>query len=382
MGVWRGAIAGLCLLTLLVLGLSQADKYQQRQQLQKELQSIQRQMGALRSTIAEKRRQERKVRRDIAELDAQIASVSTRLRHTRAELANARKEQAELAKRLKILTERLQQRANLLAQRLRAAYKHRSISLLVLFSGARNVQDLSSRSYVMRQIVKADRALLDQVRAAQQEVAQAKAQMDALVRRISRLEANLKSQQQELTETQLEKKETLADIARERALYERQLAILEAESQAIARRLRALMETGAGRARADKRWSGRFIRPVNGAITSRYGMRLHPIFKVRKMHNGIDISAPHGAPIVAADSGVVVEAGYIWGYGYTVIIDHGGGVATLYAHCSALLVSAGQAVQGGQSIARVGSTGYATGPHLHFEVRINGDPVDPAQYGF
>lgn len=383
MGVlWRRIAFGLCLLTLLVGGLSQADKQQQRQQLQKKLQNIEGQMGALRSSIAEKKRQERKVRRDIAELDAKITEVSARLQRTRQQLAEARKKQKELAKRLEMLTQRLQRRMNLLAQRLRSAYKYRSVSTLTLISGARNLQELSSRGYVLRQIIKTDRELLDQVREAQQEVAQAKAEMDALVSRISALEADLRQQKQELQEAQNEKKEALEEIAQERALYERQLAILEAESQAIARRLRALMETEAGRARAEKRWTGRFIRPVNGTLTSRFGMRVHPIFKIRKMHTGIDISAPHGTPISAADNGVVVEAGYIRGYGYTVIIDHGGGVATLYAHCSALLVSAGQEVRRGQTIARVGSTGYSTGPHLHFEVRINGEPVDPAQYGF
>lgn len=382
MGGWRGIAIVVALLTLLMGGLPQADKQQQRQQLQSQLRSLQGKMGALRSTINEKKQQERKVRRDIAELDAQIASVSKRLRQTRAELAYARKRQAELAKKLEVLTARLKRRAELLAQRLRSAYKYRSISVLTLISGARNLQELSSRSYALRQIVKTDRQLLDQVRADQQAVAEAKAEMDAVVRRISRLEANLRAEEQELKDAQQEKKETLEAISRERALYERQLAILEAESQAIARRLRALMETGAGRARADKRWSGRFIRPVSGRITSGYGMRVHPIFKVRRMHTGIDISAPHGTPIVAADDGVVVGAGYIRGYGNTVIIDHGGGVATLYAHCSAILVSEGQEVKRGQTIARVGSTGYATGPHLHFEVRINGDPVNPAEYGF
>jgi murein DD-endopeptidase MepM/ murein hydrolase activator NlpD len=141
------------------------------------------------------------------------------------------------------------------------------------------------------------------------------------------------------------------------------------------------METPKGRARADRPWSGRFIRPVDGRLTSGFGMRVHPIFKVRKMHTGIDIAAPTGTPIRAADGGVVVEAGYLRGYGYTVIIDHGGGVATLYAHCSAILVAVGQEVKRGQTIARVGSTGYSTGPHLHFEVRVNGEPVNPLGYG-
>ncbi len=381
-GVRHGSWLAIVLIALCLLAPAQTDRTQQQQKLQNELQTIQGQMGKLRTEIDKKRREERKVQRDIGELDRQISQVTDRLRQTRNRLSVARKEQTELAKRLEMLTQRLQRRHNLLAQRLRSAYKHRSVSYLSVLAGAHSMRELSSRGYVLRQIIRTDRELLDQVRADQQAVAKAKARMDALVSQIAGLEGDLKSQAIELADAQAEKRELLKDISRERALYERQLAELEAESQAIARRLRALMERGAGRARADKPWTGRFIRPVNGRLTSGFGMRVHPIFRVRKMHTGIDISAPTGTPILAADSGVVVEAGYIRGYGYTVIIDHGGGVATLYAHCSALLVRVGQEVRQGQTIARVGSTGYSTGPHLHFEVRINGEPVNPAQYGF
>ncbi len=379
-GGWLTALL-IALMLCLPSGAQQDKTQQQRQKLQSELQSLQGEIGKLRGAIDQKRREERKVRRDLSELDQAITRVTGRLRDTRARLAQARKEQAELAKRLEMLTQRLRRRESLLAQRLRAAYKYRSVSYLSLLTNARSINELNSRSYVLRQIVKTDRELLEQVRADQQAVAEAKAKMDALVRRIAGLEADLRSQQTELTEAQEEKQELLKDISRERALYERQLAELEAESRAIAQRLRALMASGKGRARAEQPWSGRFIQPVSGRLTSGFGMRVHPIFKVRKMHTGIDIAAPAGTPIRAADSGVVVEAGYLRGYGYTVIIDHGGGVATLYAHCSALLVSVGQEVKRGQTIARVGSTGYSTGPHLHFEVRVNGEPVNPLSYG-
>jgi murein DD-endopeptidase MepM/ murein hydrolase activator NlpD len=121
-------------------------------------------------------------------------------------------------------------------------------------------------------------------------------------------------------------------------------------------------------------------RPVPGAITSGFGYRMHPIFHVRKLHTGVDMHAGMGESIKAAAAGTVVFAGWRGGYGKCVIIDHGGGLATLYAHQSEILVSVGQVVKRGVVIGKVGSTGYSTGPHLHFEVRVNGTPVDPVGY--
>jgi murein DD-endopeptidase MepM/ murein hydrolase activator NlpD len=120
--------------------------------------------------------------------------------------------------------------------------------------------------------------------------------------------------------------------------------------------------------------------PANGRLTSRYGWRTHPIYGDRRMHAGIDIGAGQGVPIVAADDGVVLLSYYSSGYGNLTVIDHGGGLTTSYAHQSAMLVSDGQRVARGQMIGRAGSTGNVTGPHLHFEVRIDGDPVDPLNY--
>jgi murein DD-endopeptidase MepM/ murein hydrolase activator NlpD len=120
--------------------------------------------------------------------------------------------------------------------------------------------------------------------------------------------------------------------------------------------------------------------PTAGRVGSGFGMRVHPITRVRRLHAGVDIGAPTGTPIVAAAAGVVTSAGRAGGYGNLVKIDHGGGVETRYAHASVLLVRAGQRVERGQLIARVGSTGLSTGPHLHFEVRVGGQPVDPLAF--
>ena len=127
---------------------------------------------------------------------------------------------------------------------------------------------------------------------------------------------------------------------------------------------------------------GKFAWPVPSTqrITSQYGYRNHPVYKTKKFHSGIDIGAAYGVDIVAAADGVVTLATTNGGYGKCVIINHGSGITTLYGHNSTMLVESGQRVTKGQIIAKAGSTGVSTGPHLHFEVRINGSTVDPLQY--
>ena len=125
---------------------------------------------------------------------------------------------------------------------------------------------------------------------------------------------------------------------------------------------------------------GQLLWPAAGPVTSGYGYRTHPIFGDQRMHTGIDIGAPYGAPVVTSDGGSVLFAGVMSGYGNVIVVDHGGGLSTTYNHLSAFLVSSGQSVGRGSQIGSVGCSGYCTGPHLHFEVRVNGSPVDPMPY--
>jgi murein DD-endopeptidase MepM/ murein hydrolase activator NlpD len=164
----------------------------------------------------------------------------------------------------------------------------------------------------------------------------------------------------------------LGDIQAQKERYERETAELQAESAAIAAFLRG---RGSGPATVSPKG---MVWPTSGKVTSGYGWRTHPIFGTKRFHSGIDIGAPSGQAVVAAGSGQVVFAGPKSGYGNTVIIDHGGGIATLYAHLSSIAAGQGVTVVRSGRIAGVGCTGYCTGPHLHFEVRVNGDPVNPA----
>jgi len=189
-----------------------------------------------------------------------------------------------------------------------------------------------------------------------------------------------------------------AEVVARKDEFEAHLEDLQAESDAIAatlKRRQAEAEAAAraaatsttvkgapaGAAVSPTKAPGKLIVPVPGApITSPFGYRIHPIYGTSRLHTGIDYGADEGTPIRAAADGVVVSAGWYGGYGNATIIDHGGGIATLYGHQSAMSVSAGQKVTQGQTIGRVGCTGDCTGPHVHFEVRVNGDPVDPTPY--
>ena len=177
-------------------------------------------------------------------------------------------------------------------------------------------------------------------------------------------------------------KELLAKVEAEIAHFEGELAGLETEQSSIksvitAAAAKAEAATAAPRA---SRGGGVLAWPLPGPILSGFGPRVHPILGTTKMHNGLDLDGPSGQPITAAGSGTVILAGAKGGYGTTVMIDHGGGMVTLYAHQSSIAVSQGQKVSSGQVIGYVGSSGLSTGPHLHFEVRIGGDPADPLAY--
>ncbi|MEJ5252913.1 MAG: peptidoglycan DD-metalloendopeptidase family protein [Armatimonadota bacterium] len=346
-------------------------------ELQAKLERVKKQIRQARAEVRQIRRRERAVTADLLATEQNLDATRKRLHTVRARLSAVRSLQRKTAARLKELEGRLQQRQQLLARRVRVAYQQGNASTVRVLLGSRDVHDLISRSYVLGRIARADSRLVLAIQQDRQEVAQAKAQLDRQAQEIAQLEAELAQQTRLLQEQTEAKREILQDIARDRALKEQALDEWEEESRQIAAMLRAMEQTPRGQARLAKPFRGGFIRPVNGAIVSGFGMRYHPILKVNRMHNGVDIAAPYGTPIKAAAAGEVIFAGYRRGYGNTVIIDHGGGVATLYAHCSALAVGEGAVVKQGQVIGYVGATGLATGPHLHFEVRHNGEPVNP-----
>lgn len=191
---------------------------------------------------------------------------------------------------------------------------------------------------------------------------------------LAELEARQADQQAAIEAELARQKRLLSDLEHDITHFEGELASLEAEQARIEDAIRSELSSG-----GESPSSG-FVRPVPGAITSPFGPRSHPILGYVRMHTGLDFSAPYGQDIRAAAAGRVILAGAYGGYGNTIVVDHGGGTATLYAHQSSLAVGYGAQVTAGQVVGYVGSTGLSTGPHLHFEVRVNGVPVDPVPY--
>lgn len=225
----------------------------------------------------------------------------------------------------------------------------------------------------LRRETKALQADLDQERVKVNEARLAasneRARLDAL--RKDQAAARTAAVKEEANERAL-----LRQLQGRRAEFERELASLQRESDSIG----VMLRTRQRGQTPPPSINGIFTAPVNGRITSSFGLRVHPILKTSRMHNGIDYGASAGTTIRAAGSGTVVWSGPRGGYGNAVIIDHGNTLATLYAHQSRVAVSVGSVVQRGQTIGYVGSTGFSTGPHLHFEVRRLGTPVNPTLY--
>jgi murein DD-endopeptidase MepM/ murein hydrolase activator NlpD len=190
---------------------------------------------------------------------------------------------------------------------------------------------------------------------------------------IKATELELTVKQSELAAEYERTKELLSLVKAEIRDFEGELAGLAREEASIKARITSASQPTGTR-------PGQLVRPVPGAISSGYGMRIHPILGSSRMHNGVDMNAAQGDPIRAAADGKVILAGVKGGFGNTIMIDHGGGMVTLYAHQSKLGVSVGEKVKAGQTIGYIGSTGLSTGPHLHFEVRINGVAKNPANY--
>ena len=332
----------------------------------------------------------------IRSLEADVAGATARLERLEAELAGYERRLAALTERLRAQTERLellrsqyaiaQRRLN---KRLVAIYQADEASALEVVFAAQSLEHVLDQLQYMNDLGELDHAIARQVKTARDEMRALRARTARTRAGVARATAAIRhrTEQQRAVTSRLiasrnalaaarsAKEETLASIEAAEREHLHEVEELERESRELAARLSSVQSSGVAVAVPSSGVSASgFIWPVSGPVTSVFGWRWG------RMHEGIDIAAPSGTPVRAAASGTVVYSGWMGGYGNLVVLDHGGGLATAYAHHSGNAVGIGQAVVQGQVVGYVGCTGSCTGPHLHFEVRVNGAAVDPLGY--
>lgn len=334
-------------------------------QAQKELQKAQ---EARKAALA----QYNAIDKQISDTEDEIGRIETQIEQTKEDIILKQEE-------LKAAEEEFKQYEAVFMVRARAMYENSEIDYLEILFGADDFGDFLSKIEMISQLMDYDNGILEKLNETKEKIAAAKEELENILVRQEENAASLEARKGSLNETLAQKQamldEMTKDVEKYKALYDE----AERAEQELIRQNRSAFSYSANPV---KYTGGRFMWPVpaSSRITSQYGYRIHPVYKTKKFHSGIDIGAPYGVDILAAADGTVTLATTNGGYGKCVIINHGSGITTLYGHNSTLLVSVGNKVTKGQVIAKAGSTGVSTGPHLHFEVRVNGSTTDPMQY--
>lgn len=340
----------------------------------RELTSTAQQEKSVLSSLLASQQELARIERELEALEVKISTTQQGIRRLEKELAACQQE-------LDRLSRLLQSRQEKYNRRLTAAYKLGPMSYLEMLVAAENFADLVSRFEMLAYFLRSDRRLMEEVTALRAKVAQEQKVYQSKKRELeqerlsyTKLLKTAEEQRRQQAALVKQTEEQLKKVQADRWTLEKALDELEETSRRIEEELKRRQQEEAALG------TGTMIWPVEGRISSPFGVRFHPILKKNRFHNGIDIAIPTGTPVKAADSGKVLMSKWNGGYGYFIAIDHGKGLSTAYGHNSRLLVKEGETVTKGQVIAYSGNTGLSTGPHLHFEVRVKGAPVDPVKY--
>jgi murein DD-endopeptidase MepM/ murein hydrolase activator NlpD len=393
-GLVAAAVVAL-VLTLLAAGVAAGDPGGEKARVDSRL-------GGLREKAEERERQAGVLTDELSavadrvrELQAGVDAQQARLAVLEGTLATARERLGALERTIAEQTARLtrlrgQYRVALtrLEHRVRVLYMTDSPDTLSFVLGTTSFNELLDDIDMLSRIGRRDEEIASRVKASRDGVADARRKTQVAREDAARVEAAASSATNEqrglvvrlvtsrdaLATAERDKRSTLASITQDRAAVLDEIEDLEAQSAALAARIRAAQQQSSVSTTVAVSGSGVLSWPVSGPVTSGFGVRWG------RMHEGIDIAVGSGTPVHAAAAGTVIYAGWLGGYGNLVVVDHGNGLSTAYGHNSTLASSVGQAVAAGQVIAYSGSTGHSTGPHVHFEVRVNGSPVDPLGY--
>lgn len=342
---------------------------------ERELEKLEQRLGEVNNDIVRKEDQNQQLLNEIQSIENQIRSLDGEIENIENRIVQTKADISETENELVIAEESLQNNQELLNQRLKIMYKSREIGYLEVLLGSEDFKDLMTRIDMVQKIFQHDTELIEEVKSDIKKIEDAKAKLEEQ-------KSSLEASKVELEEKKSRLVSVNNDLVRKQNELKNNIATLEALEDKLledAEEVKRIIEN----LKLKEKYVGGVMTwptPGNYKITSYFGNRIHPIYHTKKMHTGIDISVPWGDNIVAAQKGTVIYANWLGGYGKAVMIDHGGGYVTLYGHNSSLNVKVGQEVDKGQVVAKCGTTGVSTGPHLHFEVMINGEHTDPMEY--
>jgi murein DD-endopeptidase MepM/ murein hydrolase activator NlpD len=343
---------------------------------------LQNKQASIQSQILEYRNEANALKNEKNSMQADIDSLQLEINALNLELQNYELQKQELNMKINLkeeeiikLNKEIEENNKLLGERLRAMYKSGTSGYIELILNAENLTDAMTRVDMVQLIVESDVELLKSIEEQKKKVEEVKLSLENEKLELADVIKELSDKKESVETASKAKDDYISSLEQDIKSLELLMAAEEAQSSQIERDILSLQ--GAGEFSG-----GGMSWPLPGysRISSYFGGRADPITGAWSNHRGIDIPGPYGQPIVSSNDGIVIFSGYHWSYGNYVIIDHGGGISTLYSHASKLLVGKGQAVSKGETIALVGSTGYSTGNHVHFEYRINGVPQNPLNY--
>lgn len=385
-------IAGLALVILLFAALAAPVRGADKSDI---LRQIRAKMEIKKRLIEQSQKRLQYEKNRLALINQTEQDISTQLNHTEAELwkveetirtINDRRDKVErelvtVKDTIEELKRKYAVQQKALSARLRDIYMTREIDYLIVILESENFSDFINRVEFLQRIVKGDTDLIKDVKVKHDKLNEEQAHLEGLETELKGIEHEYRGKQVSYSELRKTRGEILVKVQYKRNciadnVYELELLTREMELQ-LEKLIQEAQSLNENKSAAPIRSERNFIWPVRAVITSNYGYRMHPIRGRWILHSGIDLGAMYGTPICATASGVVIYAGWYGGYGNAVIIDHGGGYSSLYGHCSSIFVANSQRVRQGATIASVGSTGMSTGPHLHFEIRQGGIPIDP-----
>ena len=395
-------LAGLMAVPTGALAKSSKSLTIEKNKKKQEQMQVKNKLNKEKSNISNTESEKKSVSVDIENLDAKIQVTSAKISSLESEIGRLNKDIEENQGKLEEAQVNLSENTDALRMRLREMYKRGNVNYLEVLLNSKDIEELLRNNEIISSIARADRELIEfiqeqidtikqteerlQIDKAKVSASRAavvnerqsyQAAVDAKNNYMKVLESNLDLYKAEFEKAQANWDSLDAEIVR----LQKQIAEQKKAEDAAARARRATRVHSNITVSSAPRNGQSYTWPVPGhySISSPFGYRIHPILGYSKFHSGVDIPAPSGTPIVAAKSGTVIMSKLMSGYGNVVMVDHGDTV-TVYAHCSALNVGVGESVKAGDVIAFVGSTGLSTGAHLHFEVRVNGSPVNPLGY--